>query len=151
MAYKCLECGHIFERGEEDVWRESRGEFWGQPCYEEVSGCPLCRGGFRETVQCASCGGEHLEDELHGGVCDECINGCRHNFGLCDKITSGEKVKIKISGLIASILDEGDVEAILRSYISTRMPDVECCSPYIDEDIDWFGKMLAKEVKKNEH
>ena len=37
--YKC-ECGHIFE--EPKVVHESRGEFWGAPCWEKMYYCPNC-------------------------------------------------------------------------------------------------------------
>lgn len=42
MLYKCCECGRIFEESEIETWKESRGEFWGQPAYEDMSGCPYC-------------------------------------------------------------------------------------------------------------
>ena len=45
MAYRCLECGHIFDEGEQEVWYEHH------PCgmgtaSEEFSGCPLCKGDY---------------------------------------------------------------------------------------------------------
>ena len=44
--YICLDCGTVFE---EPKWvRESQGEFWGAPCYEEWLGCPYCYGAFEE-------------------------------------------------------------------------------------------------------
>lgn len=42
---KCLDCGKTFE--EVATWEESRGEFWGFPCYERMAGCPYC---FSEDV-----------------------------------------------------------------------------------------------------
>ena len=42
--YKCIECGYEFD--EPILIRESRGEFWGEPCYETFEGCPHCRGEF---------------------------------------------------------------------------------------------------------
>lgn len=45
--YKCLECGFEFE--EPTTWRESRGEFWGAPCYESMRGCPRCKGEYDEV------------------------------------------------------------------------------------------------------
>ena len=42
--YICLECGHEFE--DPDVWQEYRGDFWGVPAYEYVSGCPICHGDY---------------------------------------------------------------------------------------------------------
>ena len=64
MSNKCVECGHIFEEGEQARWSESRGEFWGVPCSEEMSGCPLCHGGYEKTKPCKICGSEHLEEKI---------------------------------------------------------------------------------------
>lgn len=72
MAYKCYECGHIFEEGEEARWEEDRGEFWGMPCTETMTGCPNCKGGFEKTVRCKNCLGEFLSEELEDELCDEC-------------------------------------------------------------------------------
>lgn len=69
--YKCLECGHIFDIGEEAHWEENHGLDCGP--YEEWTGCPLCNGSYEETVRCKQCQGEFLEDELTEGLCEECI------------------------------------------------------------------------------
>lgn len=45
---KCLECGKVFEDDEIAHWQESRGEFWGFPAYESMSGCPHCHGACEE-------------------------------------------------------------------------------------------------------
>lgn len=150
MAYKCLECGHIFDEGEQAVWSESRGEFWGIPCSEEMSGCPLCKGEYEKTVQCAFCDSEHLEDELFGGVCDECIDEYRKDFNSCYELSFGETTEIKINSLLASLFEVSDIEQILKEYIRDRWQDVDC-SPFIDEDKSWFGEKIAGEVKKDEN
>lgn len=71
MMYKCAECGHLFEEGEEKKWREDRGEYWGSLCTEEMSGCPLCGGEYEEAVPCKICGGygEMDDGEEH---CNDC-------------------------------------------------------------------------------
>ena len=150
MAYKCLDCGHIFEDGEEAHWSESRGEFWGVACSENMSGCPLCKGEYEETTPCAICGSEHLEDELSGGVCDECIDEYRKDFDTCYEASIGETTEIQINSLLASLFDVSDIEQILKEYIRDRWQDVDC-SPFIDEDKSWFGERIAEEVKKNEN
>lgn len=38
--WRCNECGVIFEGLA--IWKEDRGEFWGQRAYETMSGCPYC-------------------------------------------------------------------------------------------------------------
>lgn len=72
--YRCIECGRIFEEGEEAVWYEDRGEYWGIPCRERVTGCPSCRGDYEEVFQCEECGEWFFEDELEDGLCEDCIN-----------------------------------------------------------------------------
>lgn len=150
MAYKCLECGNIFEEGEQAHWSESRGEYWGTPCSEEMSGCPLCKGDYEETTPCKICGSEHLEDELYGGVCNECIDEYRKDFNACYEVSFGETEEIKINALLASLFDVSDIEQILKEYIRDKWQDVDC-GPFIDSDISWFGERLAEEAKKNEN
>ncbi len=71
--YKCVECGHIFDDGEQSVSREYHTEIDGG-FYEELASCPICGGEFEETLRCEKCGGEFLKDELVGGCyCDECL------------------------------------------------------------------------------
>ena len=149
MAYKCLECGHIFEEGEQATWSESRGEFWGFPCSEEVDGCPLCKGDYEETTPCKICGSEHLEEDLNGGVCNECIDRYKNDFDMCLKVSENDKVPVKINALVAWLIDEGDIEQILIEYLKSRYSTIDC-SEYIDDDRDDFGEKLAQEVKKNE-
>lgn len=148
MFYKCLECGHIFEEGEEAVWYDTHG--LEVTPYEKMSGCPICKGAYKETVQCDVCGSEHLEDELNGGVCDECIDEYRKNFNACYDLSIEEKTEIKINSLLASLFDVSDIEQILKEYIRDKHPDVDC-SQFIDEDKSWFGERIAEEVKNNEN
>lgn len=63
--WQCNDCGLIFEVPKR--WKESRGEFWGQPAYEEVSGCPHCYSGdydeYREDDYDEEEGEEENEDD----------------------------------------------------------------------------------------
>ena len=147
---KCLECGHVFSEYDLNTWEESRGEHFGIPCYEKMSGCPICEGDYEETVQCAVCGSEHLEDELFGGVCSECIDEYRKDFNACYEISIGETKEIKINALLASLFDVSDIEKILKEYIRDKWKDVDC-SQFIDEDIQWFGEKISEEVKNGEN
>lgn len=65
MTFKCLECGHIFEEGEEYRWTEMHGEVW--------CGCPICRGEFDITESCVCCGGQYTSEDLYDGWCEECL------------------------------------------------------------------------------
>ena len=55
MTYKCLECGHIFEEGEEGHYFEN-GECWGAPYSQKIYCCPLCKGDYDVTTPCEICG-----------------------------------------------------------------------------------------------
>ena len=71
--YKCTECGHLFEEGEQAVWYENQGECHGVTAMERFSGCPLCHEDYEEVYQCKKCGDWHSDDELYDGWCEKCI------------------------------------------------------------------------------
>ena len=76
-VYKCVECETVFEEGEEAVWKEDRGEFWGFPCSEIMTGCPVCRGDYEEASECKECGKWFFKDGLDDGLCE----GCQEKHG----------------------------------------------------------------------
>lgn len=148
MAFKCLDCGHIFEEGEQTVWEEHHPYGMGY-AEEEFSGCPICNGEYEETKQCEICGGEFLEDELLGGcVCEECVEECKRDLGTCYKIAeTAPKEEIKINPLLASLFDVDEIEAILYQQLESIKDNIDC-SAFINEDEDWFAEKLAEEVSK---
>lgn len=78
MMYKCNDCGHLFEDGEEAVWTENRGEFWGFPSYETIIGCPICKGSYSEIEPCRICGGyNHNAGDCY---CNDCKKDVKTRF-----------------------------------------------------------------------
>lgn len=71
MMFKCCECGHLFEEGEQAVWEEKHGFIDGP--FEKWSGCPLCKSDYEEVHQCKECEEWHTEDELYSGLCESCL------------------------------------------------------------------------------
>ena len=71
MMFKCCECGHLFEDGEQAVWEEKHGFIDGP--FEKWSGCPLCKSDYEEVHQCKECGDWHTENELYDGWCEMCL------------------------------------------------------------------------------
>ena len=49
MMFKCGDCERLFDKPE--IVRESRGEFWGMPAYEDVAICPYCGSEFIDTIE----------------------------------------------------------------------------------------------------
>ncbi len=74
--YCCIECGHIFDEDDVSVWMEGRGEYWGEPCAELVSGCPNCHGDYVETYRCDCCDewitGRYIKTENDQRICENC-------------------------------------------------------------------------------
>ena len=68
--YICDCCGMVFEDIAE--WRESRGEYWGDPAYETLIGSPCCHEGFTEAVQCKECGEWVSVSDTTDGYCGKC-------------------------------------------------------------------------------
>ena len=71
--YRCTECGHLFEEGEQAVWYENQGECHGVTAMERFSGCPVCKGDYEEAHQCKECGSWRTNDELYDGLCEKCL------------------------------------------------------------------------------
>ena len=69
--YKCTECSHLFEEGEQATWEETHG--LDSPPYEKWSGCPVCKGDYEEVHQCEECGSWNTDDELYDGLCEKCL------------------------------------------------------------------------------
>ena len=71
--FKCLDCGHIFEEGEQAT-REERHPYGSTTASEYFAVCPVCGGDFEEAACCEKCGGVFLEEELVAGCyCKECL------------------------------------------------------------------------------
>ena len=67
--YRCLECGHIFEDGEQ--------EYWTEPHKERLSGCPVCHGVYASARPCKLCG-SYLNCEKE--YCEICENDVKKRF-----------------------------------------------------------------------
>ena len=137
MKNKCEYCGLEFEDWEIEK-EEEYGIGW------DV--CPRCKSGdFFKIRECAICGEEHKVDELHGGVCVDCINKYRKNFDVCYGTSRCETVTYNLSAIFATLLTDDEIDSILREHIKKHKPDIDC-SVWIDGDLDSFGEKLIKEV-----
>ena len=66
--YRCEECGHLFEEGEQAKWTEMHGFSHGDG--EEWSGCPICKGDYEEIKPCKICGSyDHDYGEEYCNAC----------------------------------------------------------------------------------
>jgi predicted nucleic acid-binding Zn-ribbon protein len=136
--YKCENCGHLFDEGEQINWTEPHGE--------KMSGCPLCKGSYEEAMRCVSCGSWYSEEKLMFDVCDDCIDTRTKDFDFCVKIGATESENVPINGAIASLFDADEINDILAA-VAKNIKDVSFKS-FVEEDRSWFAQMIADEVKK---
>jgi hypothetical protein len=71
MMFKCNNCEHIFESGEEKIVYERHGLEC--PPYEKIAVCPICEGNFREfeIEKCTQC--ENEKNFVYNGLCEDCL------------------------------------------------------------------------------
>lgn len=97
--FKCLECGHIFEEGEQFVVVEQH-PYGDTTAEESFAYCPVCGGDFEETKSCKKCGGEFLEDELFGGYyCADCLRNVMNFESFLAFATSGVNYSSEVDTL----------------------------------------------------
>lgn len=75
--FRCEECGHLFEDGEQKVWYEHHPYGMGTAS-EEFSGCPLCEGNYEKIEPCKICGS--YEHDIEEEYCDDCVKEFKDNL-----------------------------------------------------------------------
>lgn len=153
MAYICLDCGHIFEDGEQSTRTEQVGEYWGTPFSKSVCGCPVCGGEYEQSTPCAICGSEHLEEDLNGGLCDECIDKYKNDIDMCFKIGAGDTDPVEINCFLASMFDKKEIEEMLFERLKKRYEYIReyieaDCEKFVNADRSWFAERLLEELEK---
>ena len=128
MAYKCCDCGHIFDDGEQRAVKECHSEVDGT-CYEEFFVCPVCGGGYEETIHCGICGGEFTKDELYCGVCEDCLS---------ESITYDNVLQYLLD---YHLLDEFMFETWFKSSVPSRI------SEELEATLqEWFMRLRANDL-----
>jgi RecJ-like exonuclease len=149
MSYICLDCGHIFEDGEQATYKEDCGECWGHTVYKSYSCCPVCGGEYEESTPCAICGSEQLEENLNGGLCDECIDKYKNDIDMCFKIGKNDADKVELNCFLASVFEKSEIEELLFEELKKRNSHVKVdCEKFMNSDRSWFAERLLEELEK---
>lgn len=99
--FKCVECGNLFEEGEQKIFFDPVGESHSSNAWEEVEGCPLCGGDYEKIEPCRIC--KSYCHEAKSEYCDDCIKSVEDKFVsfVSDLFTKEERK------LINMIYDDG--------------------------------------------
>lgn len=143
MSYKCLECGHIFDEGEQ--WYEDRGA----PYRELMSGCPMCYGDYAPTERCEICGSEHLPDELCNGICEECLMFYAEDLEVCHEIGNDCYFDVKINSFLAQVFTEQEIDKILFGALRQNIDEnITRAIQWVNADREWFAEGLEQRRRK---
>jgi hypothetical protein len=153
MSYICLDCGHIFEDGEQATYKENCGDFWGNTVYKSYSCCPLCGGEYEESTPCAICGSEQLEENLNGSICDECIDRYKHDIDMCFRIGKSDTDKVELNCFLAAMFEKEEIEDLLFEKLKERSREMRLyiqsnCERFVNSDRSWFAERLLEELEK---
>ena len=143
--YKCVACGHLFEDGEEKKVVDMHGFSHGAG--EEFYVCPSCNGEYVEVEICPICDEWKEKKDFHGGVCNDCIDSKRYDVDICYKIGKHSVDSVELNGFILKMFDDIEtIEHVLLEHL--KKPEHIDCKEFIEEDADFFGEMLYREVKE---
>ena len=146
MIYICEECGKVFEEDEICTWQESRGEFWGAPCSEEMEGCPHCKGSFVKAKECKVCGKWIKDDDWD--VCDDCLDKHKTSDN-CFEIGKEYPEKIEINGFLGFAFTVEEIESILTERLKGDEEKIKKLAfEYCEEDIPYFVDWVVQKCQK---
>ena len=148
MKYICKDCGKVFDGDEIERRYESRGEFWGVPCSEEIAVCPRCGGDFNEAKQCKICG-EWIDDD-DWDICEDCLK--KHKtIDNCIEIGEEIEMDISINGFLSFIYSKEDIEKVLVEHLKK---DAEKAKEYVDrfcyDDMSYFVDRVLEKCGKEQ-
>lgn len=150
--YKCRNCGHIFDDGEQKTKRERHNDYY----TEVINVCPICNSdNYEETIYCRHCGSECFKDELTSkGICKECIKAFiadnAKDEKVCYDVGQNDKVQAEVNSFIFDYFGSiENMERHLLEYI-TQIQEYykHDFTKYLEEtDEDIISDMLLKERK----
>lgn len=138
--YICIDCGSVFDESEIAVDSYNHASHGERPAVEKWVCCPRCGGYITDAVACKVCGEWFYEDDLHGGVCDSCIED-NSDIETCMQV-SNVKESVELDVFLLSMFSVDQIENILQEEL--RKCQTVDTKPFIDGDKDWFGERLAE-------
>lgn len=148
--YRCVDCGHIFDVGEEKVYTESHGE--------KFQCCPVCGGDFQEADNCDDCRRVKWLDELYSGLCIKCLKKSVNGANISAYIKHSEQAEefyvkwfyetecIQISNELIELCRTGYLQKVALELMSGKQNAVREFWKWLDntQQIEDYAKWLAQ-------
>ena len=151
----CEDCGDVLDESDLKQERSYISDYMGG-CYETYSVCPS-GGEVVDAKRCEICGEYFREDELHDGVCDECL---KEEMTVDNAIECGKdgsaRMEVSINGFLAFCFNQEEIDALLikalEDKINTSRIDanvvIDRAEEWCSEDKSYFADWLKDRSKK---
>lgn len=149
----CEDCGAVLDENDLITSKSYVSDYMGG-CYETYSVC-TCGGDVVEATQCEICGEYFRSDEMHDGICDECLEEemTVENAIECGKDGSA-RLDISLNGFLASVFSKEKIDEILTEELEKLINISDCNANYVidraeewcREDASYFAGWLKRNL-----
>lgn len=150
----CENCGAVLHEEDLVTTRSYVSDYMGG-CYENITTCP-CGGDIEEVARCELCGEYFKEDDLHEGVCDECLKmeATVNNALECGKDGSA-RTEVSVNGFLATVFTEEKIDEILTRELERLIGKsddhakhvIDVAETWCLEDKSYFAEWLKGRQK----
>lgn len=156
MYYKCENCEHIFEEGEEARGSSFLAFYGDEKVLVDYIACPCCGSdNIVKATKCQKCGKILIEDETKEGYCEKCakeiVSRYKYDISTCYNVAkkSNETQSVDINLFLATMFTEKQINEILYRELATASAFSPIdCTPFTEDDEDWFFEKVLEEVKE---
>lgn len=111
--YICLDCENVFDEANETKYYDKVDGNSAMSGYVTEYSCPSCGSEyFEEAVECEFCGEWTVTEDLHEGICENCISE-KATVEIAVKYGETEKQTIELNGLLAYAFSDEQINEIL--------------------------------------
>ncbi len=151
----CEDCGSVIHEEDLVTTKSYVSDYMGG-CHENITGC-ACGGSVTEAEQCETCGEYFREDELHDGVCDECLKeeATVANALECGKDGSA-RMEVSVNGFLAMVFTSDKIDEILTRELERLIGKsddhakhiIDVAETWCLEDKSYFAEWLKGRDRK---
>lgn len=142
MMYRCMDCGHLFEEGEEKYHKEYYSA-WGEDFSTEEKCCPVCGGTYEEMYLCPICNERYVPEGEY--VCEDCL---KEHYTFENLFEFYKSMRNDFIDFLIDYKTE-DFFDIIENALTGRTPPrkaiedflayIACCDDNIEDFKKWLG------------
>lgn len=149
------DCGAVLDEDELVTTRSYVSDYMGG-CYENITGCS-CGGSVTDAERCDICGEYYREDELHDGICKDCL---KEEMTVDNAIECGKdgsaRVEVSINGFLASCFSQEQIDELLIKALEEKINAsdadankvIDMAEIWCGDDEGYFADWLKRRNKK---